>query len=353
MRLLVVHTWLRGNLGDVLQASVLLRGLRELGPSLLDLAGYPATPGTGTHELTSLADHYVPEPFAWYLRFTPAGLARRALLRAWRYRRAALFSRYDVIVSAPGPFLAEYDARAASALCDLALASELGIPFVLSSHSIGPLSSDALERVRLAALCVAREEATHTYLSGHGIGSVPSADLAFLYPYAQGAGGALSAARAGARRLLFLRSNNLPARRIALRGRRLTLGDREVELAKDEGILLATTDVRRDGRFLAKLGKQLAVPTLLCRSVPQLIDAVAASSGVISDRYHPAICGVSLGKPSEILGNREPHKMQGLKQLVEANDLEALRERARRGLRAVCDAVGGASARTPALGVVS
>src|SRR5688500_18659485 len=110
MRLLVVHTWLRGNLGDVLQASVLLRGLRELRPSTLDLGGFPRMPGAGARELVALADRHVPEPFAWHLHLAPAALRARFLEPDWRRRRAALFSRYDAIVSAPGPFLAEYDA---------------------------------------------------------------------------------------------------------------------------------------------------------------------------------------------------------------------------------------------------
>src|SRR5690349_8277120 len=169
MRLLVVHTWLRGNLGDVLQASVLLRGLRELGPSVLDLGGYPARPGAGARELVALADHHVPEPFAWHLHLAPAALNTRLFEPAWRKRRAALFSRYDAIVSAPGPFLAEYDARWHAALEDLDVAVELGMPFILSSHSIGPLPDAALARLRRATVCVAREGATHDYLAAHGV----------------------------------------------------------------------------------------------------------------------------------------------------------------------------------------
>ena len=44
VRILVVHAWLKGNLGDVLQLSVLLSALRELKPRVLDLAGFPARP---------------------------------------------------------------------------------------------------------------------------------------------------------------------------------------------------------------------------------------------------------------------------------------------------------------------
>ena len=39
MRILVLHAWLKGNLGDVLQLSVLLSALRRRNPSALDLAG--------------------------------------------------------------------------------------------------------------------------------------------------------------------------------------------------------------------------------------------------------------------------------------------------------------------------
>ena len=51
MRILVVHAWLKGNLGDVLQLSVLLSALRELKPRVLDLAGFPARPAEETAEV--------------------------------------------------------------------------------------------------------------------------------------------------------------------------------------------------------------------------------------------------------------------------------------------------------------
>ena len=44
MRLLVVHAWMKGNLGDALQLTVLLTALRELRPRVLHLAGFPASP---------------------------------------------------------------------------------------------------------------------------------------------------------------------------------------------------------------------------------------------------------------------------------------------------------------------
>jgi polysaccharide pyruvyl transferase WcaK-like protein len=75
--------------------------------------------------------------------------------------------------------------------------------------------------------------------------------------------------------------------------------------------------------------------------VAELVALVAGSSGVVSDRYHPAICAALLGKPARILANREPHKMQGLEGLLD-RPLEELRALARAGLGAVRDALRAA-----------
>ena len=75
----------------------------------------------------------------------------------WSRRRRALFSRYDAIVCAPGPYLADYDPRVTSALSDIAVAAELGLPVVLSSHSIGPLTPERLAVVARSTARVARE----------------------------------------------------------------------------------------------------------------------------------------------------------------------------------------------------
>ena len=131
MRLLVVHAWLRGNLGDVLQLSVLLSSLRELKPEALDLAGFPPRPAAETGEVLALADRYLADPFPWYWKGLPKPVRKGLLEPRWKARRKALFSGYDAIVCAPGPYLADYDARAPTALCDIAVASGLGLPVVL------------------------------------------------------------------------------------------------------------------------------------------------------------------------------------------------------------------------------
>src|SRR5688572_16123680 len=183
MRILVVHAWLRGNLGDVLQLSVLLTALRELSPRTLDLAGYPAHPAPAAADLLKLADHYLDEPFVRFWKFTPRPLVAGIVEPWWRRRRTRLFSRYDAVVCAPGPYLAAYDPRAPSALSDLVVAAGLGLPVVLSNHSIGPLSATDLAKIARASTCIAREPATYRYLRLHDIPCFQSADFAFLYPY--------------------------------------------------------------------------------------------------------------------------------------------------------------------------
>ena len=336
MRILVLHAWLKGNLGDVLQLSVLLSALRELKPAVIDLAGYPAQPAPETGAVLKLADRYVPDPFPWYWTAAPTLVRRAVLERRWRDRRKTFFSRYDAIVCAPGPYLADYDARATSALCDIRIAKDLGIPVVLASHSIGPLSGDGLAAVAAVRVRIAREPTTYRYLCERGVAAVLSADLAFVYPYA--------ASSASERiddpyRLIFLRSNNLDASALKLEGGALFEGSRMIAEASCDRVVLATSDHRRDGRFLEKAARSLGVSWVACRSVAELVELIAASSGVVSDRYHPAICAAVLGKPAQVLSNREPHKMQGLKSLLADNTVEELQELARTGLRTVCSAL--------------
>ncbi|OFW26015.1 MAG: hypothetical protein A3H97_11320 [Acidobacteria bacterium RIFCSPLOWO2_02_FULL_65_29] len=338
MRILVVHAWLRGNLGDVLQLSVLLSALRELKPRALDLAGFPARPADEAAEVLALSDHYVAEPFAWYWNVSPKLVGKLLLEPLWRKRREALFSRYDAIVCAPGPYLADYDARAPSALCDITVASGLGLPVVLSSHSIGPLQPEALAAVAKVTVRIAREPSTHAYLRERGISCSLSADLAFLYPYPeQTAPGSVEPPY----HLVFLRSNNLDASALRLEDGALFEGSRLIAEASNDRLVLATSDYRRDQRFLSIAARRLGVSWVGCRRVTELVQLVAGSSGVVSDRYHPAICAAVLGKPAQVLSNREPHKMQGLKHLLADHTLHELQELARAGLGTLRDGLRG------------
>ena len=339
MRILVLHAWLKGNLGDVLQLTVLLSALRELEPRVLDLAGFPARPAPETDEVLRLADRYLSDPFPWYWHVAPAFVGRVVFEPWWRKQRTALFSRYDAIVCAPGPYLAAYDRRVTSALSDIAIASDLGAPVVLSSHSIGPLQPEGLAAVARATVRIAREPATYRYLIANRMSVVLSADLAFLYPYASSAGTRAQGNFEPPYRLVFLRSNNLNAHALRLEGGALFDGDRLIARPSNHPLVLATSDRRRDERFLSKAARHLGVPWVACRSVPELVQLIRGSSGVVSDRYHPAICAAALGKPAQVLSNREPHKMQGLESLLADHTLEELQELARTGLRTVRDAL--------------
>jgi polysaccharide pyruvyl transferase WcaK-like protein len=334
--MLVLHAWLKGNLGDVLQLSVLLSALRELKPRVLDLAGFPARPASETAEVLRLADRYVPDPFPWYWHVAPALVGNVVFEPWWRKQRKALFSRYDAIVCAPGPYLADYDRRVTSALSDISIARDLGAPVFLSSHSIGPLQPRGLAAVARATVRIAREPATYQYLSNHRMSVVLSADLAFLYPYS---GTEKRGSFEPPYRLIFLRSNNLRADALRLENGALFEGPRLIAPPSEARLVLATSDRRRDERFLASAARKLGVPWVACRSVPELVQLVWGSSGVVSDRYHPAICAATLGKPAQVLSNREPHKMHGLKNLLADNTLEELQELARTGLRTLRSAL--------------
>ena len=112
-----------------------------------------------------------------------------------------------------------------------------------------------------------------------------------------------------------------------------------IAAASGDRTVLATSDYRRDGRFLARAARRLGVPWIACHSVTELVQVIAGSSGVVSDRYHPAICAASLGRPAQVLTNREPHKMQGLKDLLADHSLAELQALARAGLHTVRDAL--------------
>jgi polysaccharide pyruvyl transferase WcaK-like protein len=337
MRILVVHAWLKGNLGDVLQLSVLLTALRALKPRVLDLAGYPRRPADETGEVLQLADRWVPDAFPWYWGFAPRAVGRLVIEPWWRRRRERLFARYDAVVCAPGPYLAEYDPRAASALCDISTAARLGMPVVLASHSVGPLRKDGIDAVARASIRIAREEASHRYLCERGVAAVLSADLAFVYPYRSSG---QPAPLAGPYRVAFLRSNNLAAARLRVTPGGLFEGTRPVVETAGERLVLATSDYRRDRGFLDPVARRLGIPWVGCRSVPEMVTLIEGSSGVVSDRYHPAICAAVLGRPAHVLENREPHKMRGLSQLLAGRTLAELQGLARAGLRTVQEALG-------------
>lgn len=333
MRILVVHAWLKGNLGDVLQLSVLLSALRELEPAALDLTGYPSPPADATADLTALADRVLPEPFWWFWHYVPSALGQMTIAPRWVAARRTLFDGYDAIVCAPGPYLASYDPRAVPALADIRAAVAARRPIILSGHSIGPLSDTQIADVRQASVCVARESSTFDYLTARGCAAQLAADYAFLYPYEQVWQG--DQVQDPPYEVLFLRSDNLAIGELRAENGRVFHGDRVLAGRTGGRLVVATSDSRRDERFVAQVAQRLGATCVVCRSVPDLVTVIGRSSGVVSDRYHPAICAAVLGKPVRVVPNREPHKMRGLTELLAANSVSQLQAMARSGLGAV------------------
>lgn len=338
MRILVVHGWVTRNLGDVLQTSVLLDALRGLRPSGLDMAAFFLRPTESWNPILATLDRFVPER-----PLPPSGrlelLRRPVWALAWKRERRALFRAYDLIVSAPGPFVADYDARLRSTLLDLDIARDLGVPFVFSSHSMGPLGPKALGRLALAAEIVAREPMTHAYLRANGVASRLSADLSFLFPHSSGRLAAAYRERFGpGYRVAFLRFNNLDLGRIELRGDgALGYGDSTLLGPGSGSIVLATSEPADDGVVLAALAARRRLDLVACATVEELFALVEGASAVASDRYHPCVCAALLGKKLEVIENREPMKMAGLKALLARHSVSEIRDLARSGLEAVLE----------------
>ena len=232
MRILVVHAWLKGNLGDALQLTVLLTALRELRPRVLDLAGFPASPPEALASVLALSDRFIADPVRLGTG-SPRRARRQCVARAALARTPespVLRVRRDHLRAWSVP--RRLRPARPSALADIAAAAELGRLVILSSHSIGPLSPEALQVVARASIRIAREPWTHAYLGARRIDSVSSADLAFLYPYERELG---PPPLEPPYRVLFLRSNNLRKQRAADRARRRVRGR-----TRDRAVLTAS-----------------------------------------------------------------------------------------------------------------
>mgnify|MGYP000415014372 CR=1 FL=1 len=336
MNILVIHAWLRGNVGDILHGAVLLRLLRSLQPDRLDLCGYPSQPPRPCRALTDLADRYIGRSFAWWWHFLPSCTHSPALETLRRGPIARLFGTYDVVVSMPGPFLSRHDARLNASLFDISLARDAGARFVLAGHSIGPLPDYAVPYLKRVNLCVAREPETARYLRGLGIEPVRAADYGFVYaselmshplPNPLPCNGPTAA--------IFLRSDRLDPGRIGIKGGRLTCGGKVLADYTGCRPVLATSDPARDGKPLGRLSRRLNIPFVAASTPRELFGLVDNCRHVVSDRYHPLVCAAALGTRTTVLTDGTKHKMLGLRELLEQGDPVQLHRKARNGLDAV------------------
>ncbi|MCK5450909.1 MAG: polysaccharide pyruvyl transferase family protein [Candidatus Omnitrophica bacterium] len=334
MKILLVHAWLTGNLGDLLQTYVLLKHIRSHSPTILDIAGYPKNPAKNTTLVTDLADNILyDEPAAEKLPVI--GLRFSSIWQDRRQRvRAKLYAKYDLIVSAPGPFLTMHDERLRTALLDLKVAKAVGVPFIFSSHSIGPINPQQANELKNANLIVGREPESYNYLRAFDISSVKSADFAFLFPFSDFIASSADI-RPNKTCLLFLRSNNLLDKQIIIRDEKVIVGNIEIQKHEYEEIYFATSDPKKDEKFLTRIATKLEAEIIICKSVEQLIAAVDRADLIVSDRYHPLICAAVLGKKIKAIMNQSTHKMKGIETLLSNHTMKDIQIMAETGLKSI------------------
>lgn len=331
MKVLVVHGWLTGNLGEELMLHPLLSALRSRGPETLELAGWPARPAESMARVAKLVDRFIPEepfrPKSW------RGSVRYKLTTARARKR--LLKAYDVIISKPGPYLASRDGRVLNALTDVELGKAMGKRVIISNHSIGPLERKQLSVLRKADLVVAREPVTARYLEHHGCSFFFGADPAFVYNFKKADEHAVDCPNHD---LVFLRFNNLDLNSIMLRDGGLVSNEEWLVPPRNNPLALASSDTGKDLEKLSALATRLGLPVLSFDSVDAMMAAIRAATGVFSDRYHPAVCAKIAGTPVHILEfRREAQKMDGLREMLE-EPIDTLVARSAMGLERVCDA---------------
>jgi polysaccharide pyruvyl transferase WcaK-like protein len=311
MRIVLLHGWLRGNLGDLCIAHQLVRFLRARFPQAhLTVVSEPRGEWTVPEELLAATDAYVERPF------------REAV--------DDLLGDASAVVQIPGGGLQDPgDSRGPYMLRDAELCHRLGVRHVLAGHSFHP--SLDLGPLR-GSVVIAREPASHALLHSRGIPSLLSADPAFLQPVPEAA-----AVRAGT--LLFLRRRHFES--IALDGEAVvTDGMRTVIPALP--LTLASSDPLRDDKVLQPLATRHDLPYERCLDLLHLLRIIAGSAHVVSDRYHPVIFAAMLETPFTFLQREGSLRDHGLRDLLAGHTPVALAALARAGFTSVAAALDGA-----------
>ena len=312
MNILLTHGWLRGNLGDFCISRQCIRGLRSAIPNLkIALITEPCEDWEGKREIASLVDSMAEEPY--------------------QTDRSHLFRQVDAIINAPGGGLQNRgDHRGPFMLRDAQICGALGIPHFFASHSFHPaFDVSSVER----SLFIAREPESFSWLRQCGCNAVSAADLAFLEPMPE-----ISQADRAAREkvLLFLRFDHF--KEIRLEKRMLHLDGRTVELP-DLPLVLASSDPRRDSPRLEELSRAWQIGYEPSIKLEHLLQSIARSAYVVSDRYHPIIFAHMLGVPFTFLERKGSLRDRGLARLLRGQSTAALKDLARGGMEALCGAL--------------
>ncbi len=308
MRILLLHGWLRGNLGDACITDQLLHVLRSRFPQAhLTLVSEPHGEWTVPADLLSRVDTFIE--------------------RSYRDPVDALIAGSDVVINVAGGGLQDPgDPRGPCMLRDAEVCHRLGIFHAFAGHSFhASFDLSALQ----GSFILAREPASHALLASRGISAHLTADPAFLLSLPLP-----PAVREGT--MLFLRCWHF--NRIAKHGKVLTMDDRTMEY-DCEPLTLASSDPLRDDAVLTPLVDRYALRYERCFDLSHLLRVIGSAKHVISDRYHPVIFAAMLGLPFTFLKRKGSLRDEGLSIFLREKSIAELTELSAAGFGMMCDAM--------------
>lgn len=310
MHILLLHGWLRGNLGDACMTDQLLQYLRRrFANAHITLVSEPRGQWTIPADLLSRVDTFIEQPY--------------------RDPVDELIATADAVINVPGGGLQDpADARGAFMLRDAELCHRLGIFHAFVGHSFhASFDLPALQ----GSFILAREPASHALLASRGISAHLSADPAFLLS-------APSAASACSGTALFLRRWHF--QEVAKHDKTLMMDDRTVKY-EHEPLILASSDPLRDDSVLAPFAAQHALRYERCFDLSHLLRVIGSAEHVISDRYHPVIFAAMLGVPFTFLQRKGSLRDEGLSIFLREKSIAELRELSAAGFGMMCDVMAG------------
>lgn len=303
MNIVLLHGWLRGNLGDACITYRLISFLKQKFPNCrLTLLTEP-------HGSWSLPAHFsqsLDRIVAWSCLDSPEDFLRDA----------------DAVIQVPGGGLQDPgDSRAPFMLRDAALARDRKIPHAFAGHSFHP--SYDLEMLR-GSFLLAREPASHDLLLSRRISSVLSADPAFLEPMP-----AVMQERKGT--VVFLRFRHFTT---------ITVNDHELitdgsRTPLQDSVTLASSDPLRDDDVLQPLSERYGLPYERCMELSHLLRVIGEAREVVTDRYHPAIFATMLGIPCTFVPRQGSLRDEGLLRFMRDHTPAQLGLLAESGFRAL------------------
>ena len=324
MKILIIHSWLTGNVGDIMHAYVLVKNLSKIHGIEIDIAGFP-------------------EDIASNWQFITQNFIRKCIPEKPEdpeintENRINLFKNYDLIISMPGPFLSNMDHRKRYALLDLKIAKALNKPFIFGGHSIGPIDNSDIKILQYADMIIARETITHHYLNSINVNNHLSADYSFLYPipFFKFQGLRYFKRYKLKYKVLFLRHDNLDYSKIKAVDGMIQYTNMNIINGSKHIIVLGSSDQYRDQKKIKALSKSIGIPHVICQNPDELIALISFSSGVVSDRYHPCIIAHRLGKNLKIIESMNNFKMDGLKELIQEKTNKEITNLAKAGVNLI------------------